>query len=304
MPHDELLHAADARRLVLFTKPARPGRVKTRLIPALGAEQAAALHRAFLGDLLARLLTGRWALEIAWALDEEETMPERTALAVELGLAPGALAAVAMSRQFGGDLGERMHETMVGGRPPLVAIVGSDHPELALEVVEEAFVALATGAALLFVPAHDGGYTLVGARVAALRAEWFAGVDWSTCRVLAQSVANARRTGVEPVLLAAAADVDTPADLVALARRLGLREPAPAAPARGPAETPAAVCAAVPMGGAELAGAAPDCPRTIRLLGDLLPLLADREGSDGRRGAVGGGGLHRECAPARRSGLC
>ena len=35
----------DRRRLVLFARYPVPGRVKTRLIPALGAEGAAALHR-------------------------------------------------------------------------------------------------------------------------------------------------------------------------------------------------------------------------------------------------------------------
>jgi glycosyltransferase A (GT-A) superfamily protein (DUF2064 family) len=64
-----------SRRLLLFTKPAREGRVKTRLIGDLTAAQAAALHTAFLEDLLDRLRGGDFELWLAWALDPEEEVP-------------------------------------------------------------------------------------------------------------------------------------------------------------------------------------------------------------------------------------
>ncbi|HEY4593451.1 MAG TPA: glycosyltransferase, partial [Thermoanaerobaculia bacterium] len=68
-----------ARRLLLFTKPAREGRVKTRLIGDLTPAQAAALHTAFLDDLLDRLrealLEGSFELRLAWALKPEEAVP-------------------------------------------------------------------------------------------------------------------------------------------------------------------------------------------------------------------------------------
>ncbi|HEX2641628.1 MAG TPA: hypothetical protein VHU81_01450, partial [Thermoanaerobaculia bacterium] len=56
-----------ARRLLLFTKPAIEGRVKTRLIGDLTPSQAADLHKAFLDDLLDRLGPGRFDLRLAWA---------------------------------------------------------------------------------------------------------------------------------------------------------------------------------------------------------------------------------------------
>src|SRR6202008_462276 len=67
-----------ARRLLLFTKPAREGRVKTRLIGDLTPAQAAALHTAFLDDLLDRLREGLREdieLRLAWALEPEEPVP-------------------------------------------------------------------------------------------------------------------------------------------------------------------------------------------------------------------------------------
>jgi len=62
---------APARRLLLFTKPARPGRVKTRLIGDLTAEEAAQLHAAFLADLAERLRGGSFELVVAWALEAD-----------------------------------------------------------------------------------------------------------------------------------------------------------------------------------------------------------------------------------------
>ena len=67
--------------LVLFTKPAIPGRVKTRLIGGhlslgeghrvhtLSAQEAAVLHQSFLSDLVEELISGSFELQVAWAVD-------------------------------------------------------------------------------------------------------------------------------------------------------------------------------------------------------------------------------------------
>ena len=53
------------RRLILFARFPEPGRVKTRLIPLLGAEGAAALYRRLV------LRTFRMALDAGRAADAE-----------------------------------------------------------------------------------------------------------------------------------------------------------------------------------------------------------------------------------------
>ena len=119
-----------ARRLLLFTKPAREGRVKTRLIGDLTPAQAAALHTAFLDDLLDRLeealLEGSFELRLAWALEPEEAVPA--------GPLPGV-------RQEGSDLGERLYRALSGAAAEASAVMalGSDHPTLPLEIVHRAF---------------------------------------------------------------------------------------------------------------------------------------------------------------------
>ncbi|HVS13943.1 MAG TPA: TIGR04282 family arsenosugar biosynthesis glycosyltransferase [Thermoanaerobaculia bacterium] len=206
--------------LVLFAKPAVPGRVKTRLIGALSARQAAQLHAAFVGDLSARLGAARCALWSAWALTEDEDPP------LELLGAPAPPL-----RQAGADLGERMHAALraaaAAGHDP-VAAVGSDHPTLSVERVAEAWRRIDEGADVAIGPATDGGYYLLACRAAALGPELFSGVDWSTDRVLDQTLERCARSSLRVALLEPESDVDTPADLERLLGELA------AAPGRCP----------------------------------------------------------------------
>lgn len=195
--------------LLLFTKPAVPGRVKTRLIGALTATEAAALHAALLADLVARLgRSSRFSLRLAWALEPDEEIPG--------GPTRGL-------RQEGADLGERLHRALAAAaeQHSLVAAVGSDLPGLAVERVEEAFARLAAGAPVVLGPAEDGGYYLVGVRREALSPRLFADVPWSGPRVLETTLARCAELGLEPALLPVEADVDTPHDLERLADELG-----------------------------------------------------------------------------------
>jgi rSAM/selenodomain-associated transferase 1 len=211
----------DSRCLVLFTKPAIAGRVKTRLIGELTAEQAAELHQALLGDLIDRVKNGSFEFRIAWALDPGESVPA--------GPFPG-------SRQQGADLGERLVDGLAKAAEEhdLVAAIGSDHPELALSHIHTGFDKLAQGAEVVLGPTTDGGYYLVGVTRQSLSQEVFAGIDWSTERVLTSTLERCRDLGLSVELLPMGADVDTPDDLDRLASRLT-------------------------EGGC-------DCPRTIRLL--------------------------------------
>ena len=197
-----------SRRLLLFTKPAREGRVKTRLIGDLTASEAAALHAAFLEDLLDRLRAGEFELRIAWALEPGEAIPE--------GPWPGM-------RQEGGDLGERLyralHDAAAAGAGA-VAALGSDHPTLPLEIVHRAFETIESGADVVLGPAEDGGYYLIALRAGAVTPRLFAEIAWSTDRVLAATMDRCRELGFVVKLLPEASDVDTPEDLRRLAARM------------------------------------------------------------------------------------
>ena len=197
----------DNRCLVLFTKPAIAGRVKTRLIGELTAEQAAELHAAFLGDLVERMCDGDFDLRIAWALDPGESAPD---------------SPVPAFRQQGADLGERLFEGLeqAAAEHELVAAIGSDHPELPVSHIHSGFDKLAAGAQVVVGPTTDGGYYLVGATRQTLNREIFSGIDWSTERVLKSTLERCDELDLAVELLPTGADVDTAGDLARLASRL------------------------------------------------------------------------------------
>ncbi len=203
-------HPVTARALLLFTKPAVPGRVKTRLIGPLSAAQAARLHRAFLDDLIDRFRRGPADLRVFWSLEPGEPVPREPAFG---------------HRQVGDDLGDRLiHAIASAADAESVAVIGSDHPDLRAERVARAFEELDRGADVVFGPATDGGYYLVAVRPAELRAEMFRGIPWSTDAVLAVSVAHCEELGLAVAELEPGDDVDRPEDLTRLVERLA-REP-------------------------------------------------------------------------------
>jgi len=192
------------RRLLLFTKPAREGRVKTRLIGDLTAAEAAALHAAFLDDLVDRLRQGDFELQLAWALDAHDAMPA--------GPVPGV-------RQQGDDLGERLYRALSEGARDGSAVMalGSDHPTLPLALIHEAFERLEKGADVVLGPAEDGGYYLIALGPRAVDPGLFRDIAWSTDSVLPETLERCRSLGFAVELLSTASDVDTPEDLRRLA---------------------------------------------------------------------------------------
>jgi uncharacterized protein len=190
--------------LVVFTKPAIPGRVKTRLVGALSEEAAARLHGAFLADLLARLMDGPFDLRVAWALAPGEAIPPSPARG---------------ERQEGADLGERLWASLrrAASQHRRVAAVGSDHPDLPRERVVEAFDMLDQGCQVVVGPARDGGYYLIAALREALDRRLFEQIPWSGPEVLTATLERCRRLGLEVGLLPEGSDVDTPEDLERLA---------------------------------------------------------------------------------------
>jgi hypothetical protein len=199
--------SGNRRRLVLFARFPEPGRVKTRLIPALGAEGAAALHRRLV------LRTLRTALAASRACDAELeirfTGGDENALHHWLG------DEVICRAQCAGDLGRRMagaFEDSFREGVRATAIIGSDCPELTADLLACAFDKLSQ-ASVVFGPARDGGYYLIGLTQPV--PQLFREIHWSTETVLTESICISREAGFEPILLAPLSDLDVPGDLYA-----------------------------------------------------------------------------------------
>ena len=184
-----------APRLVLFTRYPQPGHAKTRLIPALGAAGAAALHRRLTDATLATLLRMGLPVEV-WV-----TGAPADAFAAWLG------ADVPIRQQGEGDLGARMDRAL---RPVPAILVGSDLPTLAASHIMQAVAALAKGQVALG-PAEDGGYYLVGLPEPA--PFLFEAMRWSTPGVLAETRRRLEAHATPYALLPTLPDLDRPDDL-------------------------------------------------------------------------------------------
>jgi rSAM/selenodomain-associated transferase 1 len=193
--------------VLVFTRTPVPGRVKTRLIPAIGAERAVNLHRAMLWRTVSTAVeSGVGPVEL-WCTPDTDH-PCLADLRRQFG--------VGLYLQSGEDLGERMHRALQsrldshGG----ALLVGTDCPFLEADDLLTAAGVLRDGADAVIGPAEDGGYYLIGVRrsVAAI----YAGVPWGSERVLARSRENLRDLGWSWHELVARPDVDRPEDLPAV----------------------------------------------------------------------------------------
>jgi uncharacterized protein len=200
-----------ARRLILFARHPVPGQVKTRLIPALGPEGAAALHRRLL------LRAFRTARELC--ASREVGMEIRFAGANEDAMSHWLGDDHWCRRQGEGDLGQRMEEAFSASLEEgsqATVLIGSDCPNLTPKRLAAAFEALQSHPVVLG-PATDGGYYLVG--LTRPVPELFRGVAWGSSSVLAESMRNLERVRLRPALLEPLDDLDRPED-VAVWRRL------------------------------------------------------------------------------------
>lgn len=193
-------------RVIVMAKAPLAGYAKTRLIPALGAQGAAALAMRLLVHALEQAQrAGLGPVELCCAPSARDA-----------AFAPWAGAAgITLTDQGEGDLGERMERALQRGlsAQPRVLLTGTDAPALTAGVLRTAAAALDQHD-VVFVPAIDGGYVLVGLRrpVPAL----FEGMTWSTPWVMQHSRERLAQAGIGHAELAPLADIDVPADLVHL----------------------------------------------------------------------------------------
>lgn len=199
--------------LAIFAKTPLPGLVKTRLSPPLSPEQGAELYRCMMLDTFSRVGSLPVDTFIFYAGDE--------------AFFREAAPSVPLLPQSGACLGTRLEDAFTAlqslGYDARV-VIGTDAPDLPLAFIRQAFDLLAAGKDVVFGPAEDGGYYLVGVRggFEAL----FRDIPWSGPQVLERSLERAAEAGLTCALLPAWYDVDGVDDL----GRAGLSDPDNGAP--------------------------------------------------------------------------
>jgi len=203
--------ATDPLGLIIFTRYPEAGATKTRMIPLLGAETAAELHRRMTERTLhtAGCLARKSPhLKIEIRFEGGDTGKMRDWLGEGVSFRP----------QSDGDIGRRMRlalaDAFADGDARAV-IVGTDIPDLSPAHLERAFKELETHD-WVFGPATDGGYYLVGATARSFAVNGrtlFEDIAWGRGRVLEQTLARAAAQNASIAQLERLADVDRPADL-------------------------------------------------------------------------------------------
>lgn len=190
-------------KLLIFSKAPEPGRVKTRLIPTLGATGAARLYSGLLDACLdmsvsAQLCPVALCCSPSTAHAHFRQLHERYR--------------VELRQQASGDLGQRMSQalqTALQHSSP-VLLVGADCPSLCASDLEAALEQLGSGVDVVLGPARDGGYYLIGMHTH--HPGLFENIPWGTHAVLEHTLQHVREQGLQCHHLPLRSDLDTPAD--------------------------------------------------------------------------------------------
>jgi len=199
------------RCLILFVKYPERGKVKSRLAHHWTDDLAAGLYKNFIFDIIAILEKGQFSFRIYFDPPEKEK---------EIKALLGEKYKYAL--QSGTDLGERMknaflQEFATGFK--MVVLIGSDFPDLPLDIIEESFNVLENKSSTVIGPSADGGYYLIAFRQDAFCPDIFAGPRWGTALAFEKTMSILRSREHPPTVLPKWRDIDTREDLDDLIKR-------------------------------------------------------------------------------------
>lgn len=185
--------------ICVFVKPPVAGKVKTRLIPIVGADGAAALAEAFFRDTWNCVESLSWALPVVATTDR-----------LDRNVIP--VPETEMWLQGGGDLDARIERILRRAlmEAPFAIALGADSPGIPKEFLDHAHEALQSADAVLG-PCEDGGFYLLGVRQCP--PGLLSGVPWSQSTTFARTLDRLNELGLKSTILDPWYDIDRPEDL-------------------------------------------------------------------------------------------
>lgn len=189
--------------LLIFCKAPITGQVKTRLQPALSAEQAVDAHKQLTNYTLERAFAEPLCyVQLYCAPDELHSYFQLCAKDYPLTLA----------KQIGSDLGEKMSNAFSAAllQYKHAILIGCDCPSLTVTDLRQSLSYLHQGHQAVIAPAEDGGYVLIG--LSTPQPALFQNIQWGGKNVMADTLQRASAARISVKLLNQQWDVDTPAD--------------------------------------------------------------------------------------------
>lgn len=193
-----------SRLLIVFAKAPEPGYCKTRLIPLLGKDKACEFYKSLVTNYFDKICTLQdidISIHISPDINNEFLQKQINK------------HRFLCARQQGSNLGDRMYFSIHQSLQTYsqVVLTGTDCPSINNDYIERAFNALSQHD-IVFGPAEDGGYVLIGA--SKIHTEIFTNIDWSTNKVFQQSLAQADKIDYSVEQLNTLRDIDTSEDYI------------------------------------------------------------------------------------------
>jgi len=180
-------------RPIILCKAPVEGQVKTRLMPALSAQQACALHQRMAYHFITRVHL--WYPNAWLAVDDPK----------HLFFQQFKMPLLAQGK---GDLGQKMQRLMrlnlaSGAQSSL--FLGTDSPHISRHRLQAAYAATKYHQ-VVFAPVEDGGYQMLG--VQGDQPALFQAIPWGTSQVMSASLAQAEKYQLSVHQLSMSFDVD------------------------------------------------------------------------------------------------
>jgi rSAM/selenodomain-associated transferase 1 len=189
--------------VAVMAKASIPGRTKTRLVPPLTFEEAAAFNTAFLQDVAANILAASDRANISGYM---AFGPPESVAFFKATLPPAISLIESWLPNFGDCLFNAITHLLASGHQAAV-VLNADSPTLPTSLlIDTATILARPGDRAVIGPSTDGGYYLLGLKAAHRRL--FEDIDWSTERVARQTLERAREIGLPVHVLPAWYDVD------------------------------------------------------------------------------------------------
>ncbi|MEZ4798008.1 MAG: TIGR04282 family arsenosugar biosynthesis glycosyltransferase [Flavobacteriaceae bacterium] len=192
--------------LIIFVKNIKLGRVKTRLANTIGKENALKVYKALVEvteKATSNIKTDK-RIYFSDAIIHEKWTNDYKAV------------------QKGEDLGQRMSNAFKDGFDDgytEIVLIGSDLPSISAKIIQDGFKSL-KNKEVVFGPAEDGGYYLVG--MSKFHHFIFENKAWSSSNLLEETLSELKQKKIEVSLIETLNDIDTFEDLQAYPKFLKL----------------------------------------------------------------------------------
>lgn len=204
--------SSDKQLILIFSKSPELGKVKTRLVPALGEQGALELYKRMLAAVLELCQRIPYETEL-WVQGD---VHNEFILEVQQGFPLNPQFKV--RKQQGSDLGLSLSHAFGEAfkSHQQVVVIGGDCISLDKDYLNKAFQVLSKHD-LVIGPAEDGGYVLLGLRssetVLAIYPRLFQGIEWGRSGVCEQTLIIADDLSLSYVILETRWDIDNKEDL-------------------------------------------------------------------------------------------